>query len=88
MGQRGIREYCCIVVDLQGETEIPVPQAGELLVKESAVSLSFRDRAFIDGIYEPHMVPKLLIPLNCSLRFANFNRSSCAIPWVKSALDA
>lgn len=49
---------------VQGETETPVPQAGELLVKVGAVALNFRDKAIVDGIYEPHMVPKPLIPVS------------------------
>ncbi len=49
---------------VQGEVETPVPQAGELLVKVGAVSLNFRDKAIVDGIYEPHMVPKPLIPVS------------------------
>ena len=48
----------------QGEVPTPVPQAGELLVKVGAVSLNFRDKAIIDGIYEPHLVPKSLIPVS------------------------
>ncbi|MDN4504016.1 NAD(P)-dependent alcohol dehydrogenase [Alteromonadaceae bacterium BrNp21-10] len=47
-----------------GEVPTPVPQAGELLVKVGAVSLNFRDKAIVDGIYEPHMVPKPLIPVS------------------------
>ncbi|MGY2221388.1 zinc-dependent alcohol dehydrogenase family protein [Pseudomonas gingeri] len=47
-----------------GETPAPVPQAGELLVKVGAVSLNFRDKAIVDGIYEPHKVPKPLIPVS------------------------
>ena len=46
------------------EVPTPVPQAGELLVKVGAVSLNFRDKAIVDGIYEPHMVPKPLIPVS------------------------
>jgi len=42
----------------QGEAETPTPKAGELLVKVGAVSLNFRDKAIVDGIYEPHKVPK------------------------------
>jgi NADPH:quinone reductase-like Zn-dependent oxidoreductase len=49
---------------VQGEVETPVPQAGELLVKVGAVSLNFRDKAIVDGIYEPHKVPKSLIPVS------------------------
>lgn len=46
------------------ETATPVPQAGELLVKVSAVSLNFRDKAIVDGYYEPAMIPKPLIPVS------------------------
>lgn len=35
-----------------GEAETPVPKAGELLVKVGAVSLNFRDKAIVDGIYD------------------------------------
>ncbi|MCY1267051.1 Phthiocerol/phenolphthiocerol synthesis polyketide synthase type I PpsC [compost metagenome] len=47
-----------------GETETPVPRAGELLIKVGAVSLNFRDKAIVDGIYEPHLVSKPLIPVS------------------------
>lgn len=47
-----------------GTAETPKPNAGELLVKVSAVSLNFRDKAIVDGIYEPHLVPKPLIPVS------------------------
>jgi len=46
------------------ETHTPEPKAGELLVKVGAVSLNFRDKAIVDGIYEPHLVPKPLIPVS------------------------
>ena len=46
------------------EVDIPTPKAGELLVKVSAVSLNYRDKAIVDGIYEPHLVPKPLIPVS------------------------
>lgn len=46
------------------EVPTPVLQAGELLVKVGAVSLNFRDKAIVDGFYEPHMVPKPLIPVS------------------------
>jgi NADPH:quinone reductase-like Zn-dependent oxidoreductase len=49
---------------LQGQTLTPEPKAGELLVKVGAVSLNFRDKAIVDGIYEPHKVPKPLIPVS------------------------
>jgi NADPH:quinone reductase-like Zn-dependent oxidoreductase len=48
----------------QGEVQTPTPQAGELLIKVGAVSLNFRDKAIVDGIYEPHSVPKPLIPVS------------------------
>jgi len=47
-----------------GEVPTPQPKAGELLVKVGAVSLNFRDKAIVDGIYEPHRVPKPLIPVS------------------------
>jgi NADPH:quinone reductase-like Zn-dependent oxidoreductase len=46
------------------QTPTPEPKAGELLVKVGAVSLNFRDKAIVDGIYEPHKVPKPLIPVS------------------------
>jgi NADPH:quinone reductase-like Zn-dependent oxidoreductase len=49
---------------IQSEVPTPVPQAGELLVKVSAVSLNFRDKAIVDGFYEPEMIPKPLIPVS------------------------
>src|SRR3546814_396198 len=42
----------------------PVPLAGELLVKVGAVSLNYRDKAIVDGFYEPAMIPKPLIPVS------------------------
>jgi len=47
-----------------GETPTPSPKAGELLVKIGAVSLNYRDKAIVDGFYEPHLVPKPLIPVS------------------------
>ena len=47
-----------------GEVPTPTPKPGELLVKVGAVSLNFRDKAIVDGIYEPHLVPKPLIPVS------------------------
>jgi NADPH:quinone reductase-like Zn-dependent oxidoreductase len=47
-----------------GEVPTPVPLPGELLIKVGAVSLNFRDKAIVDGIYEPHLVPKNLIPVS------------------------
>ena len=47
-----------------GEVDTPTPKAGELLVKIGAVSLNYRDKAIVDGFYEPHLVPKPLIPVS------------------------
>lgn len=41
-----------------GDVPVPVPQQGELLVRVGAVSLNFRDKAIVDGIYEPHKIPR------------------------------
>ncbi|WP_145476041.1 zinc-dependent alcohol dehydrogenase family protein [Yersinia similis] len=46
------------------EVETPTPGPGELLVKVGAVSLNFRDKAIVEGFYEPHLVPKPLIPVS------------------------
>ena len=48
----------------QVETATPTPGPNELLVRVSAVSLNFRDKAIVDGIYEPEMIPKPLIPVS------------------------
>jgi NADPH:quinone reductase-like Zn-dependent oxidoreductase len=47
-----------------GDVPTPTPLPGELLIKVGAVSLNFRDKAIVDGIYEPHLVPKNLIPVS------------------------
>ena len=47
-----------------GEVETPTPGPGELLIKVGAVSLNFRDKAIVDGFYEPDLVPKPLIPVS------------------------
>ncbi|WPU21919.1 NAD(P)-dependent alcohol dehydrogenase [Cedecea neteri] len=46
------------------EVETPKPGIGELLVKVGAVSLNYRDKAIVEGFYEPHLVPKDLIPVS------------------------
>lgn len=46
------------------EVPTPTPQPGELLVKVGAASLNYRDKAIVDGFYEPHLVPKDLIPVS------------------------
>ncbi|GGG68939.1 alcohol dehydrogenase [Kocuria dechangensis] len=45
--------------------QVPTPVAGahELLVKVSAVSLNYRDKALVEGIYAPEKMPKGLIPV-------------------------
>ena len=47
-----------------GEAPTPTPQQGEVLVRVGAVSLNFRDKAIVDGIYAPDLVPKPLIPVS------------------------
>lgn len=42
----------------------PTPKANEVLIKVGAVSLNFRDKAIVDGIYNPDMVPNPLIPVS------------------------
>jgi NADPH:quinone reductase-like Zn-dependent oxidoreductase len=46
--------------------EVPTPTPGphDLLIRVGAVSLNFRDKAIVDGIYEPQMIPKPLIPVS------------------------
>jgi NADPH:quinone reductase-like Zn-dependent oxidoreductase len=43
---------------------IPTPGLNDVLIKVGAVSLNFRDKAIVDGIYEPGMIPKPLIPVS------------------------
>ncbi|GEL23733.1 alcohol dehydrogenase [Pseudonocardia sulfidoxydans NBRC 16205] len=45
------------------ETPTPEPGPDELLVKVGAVALNFRDKAIVDGIYEPDKMPENLIPV-------------------------
>ncbi|WP_432937415.1 zinc-dependent alcohol dehydrogenase family protein [Kribbella sp. CA-253562] len=44
------------------EVPMPEPAAGEVLVKVSAVSLNYRDKALVDGVYAPEKMPKGLVP--------------------------
>lgn len=43
---------------------LPTPGKNEVLIKVGAVSLNFRDKAIVDGIYEPDMVPNPLTPVS------------------------
>ena len=43
---------------------IPTPKPHEVLIRVGAVSLNFRDKAIVDGIYEPEMVRTPLIPVS------------------------
>lgn len=47
-----------------GEAPLPTPGPGEILIRVGAVSLNFRDKAIVDGFYEPCKVPKPLIPVS------------------------
>ena len=46
------------------DVALPTPAKNEVLIKVGAVSLNFRDKAIVDGIYEPNMVPNPLIPVS------------------------
>lgn len=46
------------------EIATPEPKSHEILIKVGAVSLNFRDKAIVDGFYEPEMIPKPLIPVS------------------------
>ncbi|HEY0177872.1 MAG TPA: alcohol dehydrogenase catalytic domain-containing protein, partial [Pedobacter sp.] len=46
------------------EITVPAPGPNDILIKVGAVSLNFRDKAIVDGIYEPEMIPKPLIPVS------------------------
>lgn len=45
------------------EIPTPDPAAGQLLIKVSAASLNYRDKALVDGIYAPEKMPKGLVPV-------------------------
>lgn len=46
------------------DINIPTPKDDELLIRVGAASFNFRDKAIIDGFYEPHRIPKNLIPVS------------------------
>ncbi|SEM65298.1 NADPH:quinone reductase [Mucilaginibacter gossypiicola] len=46
------------------QVAIPSPKTHEILIKVGAVSLNFRDKAIIDGIYSPEMIPFPFIPVS------------------------
>lgn len=46
------------------DVALPTPGKNEVLIKVGAVSLNFRDKAIVDGIYEPDMVPNPLTPVS------------------------
>lgn len=45
---------------------VPIPGTNEVLIKVGAVSLNFRDKAIVEGFYEPDMVPNPLTPISDS----------------------
>ena len=45
------------------EIAVPEPADGELLIRVSAASLNYRDKALVDGIYAPEKMPKGLVPV-------------------------
>ena len=47
-----------------GSVPKPTLKPDEILIKVGAVSLNFRDKAIVDGIYEPDLVPERLIPVS------------------------
>jgi NADPH:quinone reductase-like Zn-dependent oxidoreductase len=48
----------------QTSRSIPKPGAKQLLVKVSAVSLNYRDKAIVDGVYLPHLMKMPMIPVS------------------------
>ena len=45
---------------------LPIPRPGpkQLLVRVSAVSLNYRDKAIVDGVYLPHLITRPFIPVS------------------------
>jgi NADPH:quinone reductase-like Zn-dependent oxidoreductase len=52
------------VLPCSKDSRAPTPKTDEVLIKVAAASLNFRDNAIVDGIYEPKMIPKPLIPVS------------------------
>src|SRR5882757_1629783 len=48
----------------QVSRDIPKPGPKQLLVKVSAVSLNYRDKAIVEGIYLPHLMKMPIIPVS------------------------
>ena len=46
------------------EIPIPTPKENEILIKVKAVSLNFRDKAIIDGIYLPELMQHAFVPVS------------------------
>ena len=46
--------------------ELPIPSVGpnQILIKVKAVSLNYRDKAIVDGIYLPHLMTKPFVPVS------------------------
>jgi NADPH:quinone reductase-like Zn-dependent oxidoreductase len=53
-------------IDNLVRSDVPTPEPGprQLLVEVGAVSLNFRDKAIVAGLYEPERMPKGLIPVS------------------------
>jgi NADPH:quinone reductase-like Zn-dependent oxidoreductase len=48
----------------QSSRSIPEPGPKQLLVKVAAVSLNYRDKAIVDGVYLPHLMKMPIIPVS------------------------
>lgn len=49
---------------LKTELPIPTPKRDEILIKVKAVSLNYRDKAIVDGIYLPELMIKPFVPVS------------------------